>query len=184
MKRRSRSNTSTCGSVTSPCTCRTSPHSAIASSAGQIFSIEVTPASECVVAPAGIELRADDETAVLRRKYFFRRGAVRQVQRHQRLEAQPGGQRRENARAVLAECRLVVIGGLRFGMTTARANWRAVNGSTAARCLPSRRCRCQSSGRRSVSDVGSAWVKRGPAGAGSARRHRRASAPRSVRRSR
>ena len=34
----------------------------------------------------------------------------------------------------------------------ARANWRAVAGSTAAIAAPSRRCRCQSSGRVIVSD--------------------------------
>src|ERR1700741_5049940 len=33
-------------------------------------------------------------------------------------------------------------------MMTARANWRAVNGRTLARCAPSRTCRCQSSGLR------------------------------------
>ena len=52
-----------------------------------------------------VELCTDYKTALLRRKYFFRRGAVRQVERHQRLETQPGGQRSENSRAVFAECR-------------------------------------------------------------------------------
>ena len=46
---------------------------------------------------------------------------------------------------------MVVIGGCRFGITSARPNCRAVNGTTAASCAPSRTCRCQSSGRRSVS---------------------------------
>ena len=36
------------------------------------------------------------------------------------------------------------------GHALARANWRAVCGSTAASAAPSRRCRCQSSGRRRV----------------------------------
>src|SRR5204862_8015633 len=36
-------------------------------------------------------------------------------------------------------------------MTMARANWRAVASPTAAMAAPSRRCACQSSGRRSVS---------------------------------
>src|SRR5260221_11557551 len=45
-----------------------------------------------------------------------------------------------------------VIGGLRFGMTTARANTRAVWGSTLASALPSRRCRWASSGRVRVRD--------------------------------
>src|SRR5580765_7206244 len=35
-------------------------------------------------------------------------------------------------------------------MTTARANWRAVEGSTARSIGPSRKCTCQSSGRRRV----------------------------------
>src|SRR5882672_3303912 len=46
--------------------------------------------------------------------------------------------------------RVVVTGGLRLGITMARAKRRAVSGSTARRCSPSRKCRCQSSGRVSV----------------------------------
>ncbi len=50
----SRSKTSTSpASVTSPCTCSTRSSASIASSAGQIRSIAVTPESEFVVAPAG-----------------------------------------------------------------------------------------------------------------------------------
>ena len=49
----------------------------------------------------------------------------------------------------------VVTGGLRFGMMIARANWRAVKGTTLARWAPSRTCKCQSSGRSRVS-----WVMR------------------------
>ena len=45
---------------------------------------------------------------------------------------------------------VVVTGGLRLGMTMARANWRALCGSTLARVAPSRRCKCQSSGRAMV----------------------------------
>src|SRR5712692_7721113 len=45
-----------------------------------------------------------------------------------------------------------VTGGLRFGMTTARANTRAVWGSTLASAAPSRRCRWASSGRVRVRD--------------------------------
>ena len=41
----------------------------------------------------------------------------------------------------------VVTGGWRLGMMTARPNWRAVCGTTAAMGVPSRTCRCQSSGR-------------------------------------
>src|SRR5579863_7285391 len=48
---------------------------------------------------------------------------------------------------------VVVNGGARFGMTTARANLAAVNGSTACNAAPSRRCRWASSGRRSVSSL-------------------------------
>src|SRR5690349_15615954 len=39
-------------------------------------------------------------------------------------------------------------------MTMARPNWRAVCGNTAASIAPSRRCRCQSSGRASVNEAG------------------------------
>src|SRR5690606_41782194 len=45
----------------------------------------------------------------------------------------------------------LVTGGLRLGMITARANCLAANGATLASCAPSRRCRCQSSGRVIVS---------------------------------
>ena len=45
----------------------------------------------------------------------------------------------------------VVTGGFRFGITIARANWRAVCAATSARPMPSRRCTCQSSGRVSSS---------------------------------
>src|SRR5207248_4765803 len=43
-----------------------------------------------------------------------------------------------------------VTGGTRFGMTIARANWRAVRGNTACSIAPSRKWTCQSSGRRIV----------------------------------
>lgn len=39
------------------------------------------------------------------------------------------------------------MGGRRLGMMIARANWRALSGSTECMKAPSRRCRCQSSGR-------------------------------------
>src|SRR5947209_6993670 len=45
----------------------------------------------------------------------------------------------------------VVTGGLRFGMTIARANCATLCGSTLFSASPSRRCRCQSSGRARVS---------------------------------
>src|ERR1043165_5592094 len=48
-----------------------------------------------------------------------------------------------------------MIGGTRFGITIARANCRAVQGATASSIAPSRRCTCQSSGRRMVRRVGS-----------------------------
>ena len=45
---------------------------------------------------------------------------------------------------------MLLTGGTKFGITIARANCRAVNGSTLARISLSRRCTCQSSGRRSA----------------------------------
>ena len=48
-------------------------------------------------------------------------------------------------------CAVLVTGGLRFGITTARANWRALWPATAVSALASRRCRCASSGRAIVS---------------------------------
>jgi hypothetical protein len=42
------------------------------------------------------------------------------------------------------------MGGERFGITTARANWRAVSPTTAASIDPSRRWTCQSSGWRKI----------------------------------
>src|SRR5215207_7905604 len=48
-------------------------------------------------------------------------------------------------------------------MTIARANWRALCGSTAARAGPSRRCRCQSSGRAMRIDSGIGGLSHPPA---------------------
>src|SRR6266436_4118269 len=48
-------------------------------------------------------------------------------------------------------CCVVRTGGLRLGITIARAKRRALSASTEAMAGPSRRCRCQSSGRFSVS---------------------------------
>src|SRR5687768_7909168 len=48
----------------------------------------------------------------------------------------------------------VVTGGRRFGMTIARPNTFAVAPTTAESAAPSRRCRCQSSGRASVTREG------------------------------
>src|SRR5450759_3821192 len=59
----------------------------------------------------------------------------------------------------LAAAATVVTGGLRFGITIARAKRRAVSGSTALSASPSRRCRCQSSGWMSViSCIGKKWA--------------------------
>ena len=52
----------------------------------------------------------------------------------------------------------VVTGGFRFGITIARANCRAVQGATASSMSPSRRCTCQSSGRRIVRRLGSVTI--------------------------
>src|SRR3954471_3110541 len=48
-----------------------------------------------------------------------------------------------------------MTGGTRFGITIARANWRALYAATAASMAPSRRWTCQSSGRRMERRVGS-----------------------------
>ncbi len=53
MKTASRSNTSTSGSVTSPCTSRITPSRSAASSTRATLLRSVTPASLLVVAPAG-----------------------------------------------------------------------------------------------------------------------------------
>ncbi|MCY1186689.1 hypothetical protein D9M73_275840 [compost metagenome] len=58
MKIFSRSNTSTSPRVTSPWINNGIPTSAMASSAGKILSMLVTPESELVVAPAGYSLAA------------------------------------------------------------------------------------------------------------------------------
>ena len=54
----SRSNTSTAGSVTSPCTSSGRPVSAMAASTGRTRRRSRTPASEWVVAPAGYSFTA------------------------------------------------------------------------------------------------------------------------------
>jgi len=49
-----------------------------------------------------------------------------------------------------AACAAVTTGGTRLGMTMAREKWAAEWGRTPLSISPSRRCRCQSSGRLSV----------------------------------
>ena len=79
------------------------------------------------------------------------RRCVGQVERHQRLERRAGRQRGLDAHAdTPALASVVVIGGFKFGITIARANCRAECGSTEAIAAPSRRCKCQSSGRAIV----------------------------------
>ena len=182
MKTCSRSKTSTLLSVTSPCTCSTSPCSAIASSAGQTFSIEVTPASECVVAPAGYSLAPT--TKPLAFALRISSGEVLSV-RYSVIcgsNLMPCGTAARMRARYAASASVVVIGGFRFGITSARPNCRAVKGTTAASCAPSRTCRCQSSGRRSVSVCG-VVLTAGTATVRRARSHRRAGARRSARRS-
>jgi hypothetical protein len=75
------------------------------------------------------------------------RGLVGQVQRHQRRERQLRAAARPGCARGSPAPPAVVTGGFRLGITMARPNWRAVKGSTACSAAPSRRCRCQSSGR-------------------------------------
>ena len=96
--------------------------------------MSVTPESELVVAPAGIELAGVHALPLaIARVDLGRVGAIRQIQRHQRRKmshpraAPPGCV----ARYAIAAA-VVVTGGLRFGITMARAKRAAVNGSTAA----------------------------------------------------
>ena len=76
----------------------------------------------------GVALHADDEPAVRGAVDLGGVGRVRQVERHQRLERRARGQRGADAVAVAAAEATVVTGGLRFGITTARAKARAVAG--------------------------------------------------------
>ena len=78
---------------------------------------------------------------------FVCRRVVGEVERHQRLEAHPPAARPVGcARDRRRPARPWSPAASGWGMTMARANWRAVCGSTAASASPSRRCRCQSSG--------------------------------------
>src|SRR5664279_1270877 len=66
-------------------------------------------------------------------------------------------------------CSTRTIGGRRFGMMIARANWRALCGTTTRSAAPSRTCRCQSSGRTIVTRSGMRGLSHPPRGdAGSA----------------
>src|ERR1700733_7692229 len=63
----------------------------------------------------------------------------------------PGGSAARIRARYSSAAAVVLTGGTRLGITTARAKRAALNGSTARSSPPSRRCRCQSSGRRMTS---------------------------------
>src|SRR5438876_7915306 len=65
-------------------------------------------------------------------------------------KADPRGRAARIRSRYAAASAVLTTGGRRFGITKARVNWRAVAGRTLAIAAPSRRCRCQSSGRVSV----------------------------------
>src|SRR5690606_9988742 len=56
-------------------------------------------------------------------------------------------------------CSVVVTGGLRFGMTIALPNWRALSPTTACSTAASRKCKCQSSGWRIVRVCGESCIE-------------------------
>ena len=108
--------------------------------------MSVTPASLLVVAPAGYSFTATTPSARARPISSGGSVSVRYSVINGEKSLPFGRAARMRLRYALA-ISVLVIGGLRFGITTARANWRALAGSTAAIAAPSRRCRCQSSGR-------------------------------------
>ena len=62
----------------------------------------------------------------------------------------PGGTAARIRSRYASAAAVVVTGGERFGIATARANRRTVAGTTSASTAPSRKCACQSSGLVSV----------------------------------
>src|SRR5271169_748715 len=89
-------------------------------------------------------------TAVLSVRYRVSRGAKRD----------PGGNAAAIRSRYAAAAATVVTGGSRLGMTTARPNTRAVAPTTERIGSPSRKWRCQSSGRVIVSVVTVIWSPR------------------------
>lgn len=74
----------------------------------------------------GIELAGSEHALFVAALDFRRIGIVRQVADHQRVKSVPAGRAAIiRSRYACAEATLMT-GGVRFGMTMARANWRAV----------------------------------------------------------
>jgi hypothetical protein len=149
----SRSNTSTPSRVDSPCTSSGMPSDCIAESVSLTRAMSVTPASECVVAPAGYSLTPCTTPEAFARSISC--GGVESV-RYSVIsgwKVLPAGRAARIRWRYACASAVVVIGGFRLGITMARPNCAAVNAATEARAGPSRRCTCQSSGRRRVSVV-------------------------------
>ena len=100
MNTASRSNTSTSGSVTSPCTSSGRPR-CFHRLERREAALERGHAGVGIGGGAGrVILHRVHHAARLRQRDFRRRGVVGEIQRHQRFEARTGGQRREYALAV------------------------------------------------------------------------------------
>mmetsp|Transcript_36 Transcript_36/g.134 ORF Transcript_36/g.134 Transcript_36/m.134 type:complete len:297 (-) Transcript_36:81-971(-) len=147
MYRSSRSKMSTDWCVTSPCTCKTNPNSAIFLNAGITFFTSVTPKLEFVVAPAGYNLNP------LTNPDFAASSTVLSLVSSVKYKVMCGSNfafvvfaaSKINFRYVSASS-AVLIGGCKFGIMSARSNVFAVCGTTEAIFAPSRTCKCQSSG--------------------------------------
>ena len=150
-KTRSRSNMSTSASVTSPCSESTTPVLLHRRERWR-RALERRHARVRIRRRARrVVLDRDDRARRLRRSRSrpagvssVRYSVISGVEAASPARAaRPGSGRGRRAPAAT-----VVTGGLRFGMTIARPKTRAVAPTTAASAAPSRRCRCQSSGRR------------------------------------
>mmetsp|Transcript_2284 Transcript_2284/g.6986 ORF Transcript_2284/g.6986 Transcript_2284/m.6986 type:complete len:258 (-) Transcript_2284:174-947(-) len=147
MYRASRSKMSTVWCVTSPCTCKIKPNSAIFLSAGMTRFTSVTPKLEFVVAPAGYNLNP------LTYPDFAASSTIASLVSSVKYNVMCGSKRAFvsfaasviNFRYVPASS-AVLTGGVKFGMISARSNCLAVCGTTEVILLPSRTCKCQSSG--------------------------------------
>lgn len=155
----SRSKMSTSAAVTSPCTHSSMPTSAMRASAAAQRATSVTPASEFVVAPAGYSLAATTPAA---RAAEISSGEVLSVRYSvmSGVKSLPGGSAAKMRSRYASASAVVRTGGLRFGMMIARAIVRGMCARSDAMFAPSRRWRCQSSGRGRRSGYAPAMVRK------------------------
>ena len=151
MNTASRSKMSTSGSVTSPWTSSGMPIAAIALQ-HRHDPVDIGDAVRRVGRGVRrVELDRREHALLVAARDLGRIGAVGQVAGHQRRELRPGRQRREDALAIRRAPPRPSSPAAPGSASRSRGRTAArVHGTTCRSIAPSRRCTCQSSGRRRV----------------------------------